>query len=216
MRIGIGITTYNRPQHLKQCLKNILAFDDRPDNKIYVHHDKEQRGIAYGKNKCLEALKDCDHIFLFDDDCFPKKEGWINFFVNSGQEHALYMNKDYGLFAQNEQIGYYANASGVFMYLTKKVFKAVGYFNPSYGRFGFEHAGYSKRIFNAGLTLTNFPVIHGTDQYIHSLDLDGTKGYDIEHFSTVTGEERSRCIAENDPIYIKETTSKQVYYEFKP
>jgi hypothetical protein len=220
MRIGIGITTHHRPEHLKLCLDVInsrICYSAGNNLSVYVHEDHHQRGIAFSKNMCLYHLKNCDYIFLFDDDCFPKKEGWIDFFINSGVNHALYMNNSYGLFAQNEQIAYYANASGVFMYLTKKVIETVGYFNPAYGRFGFEHAGYSKRIFNAGLSLTNFPVLHKTHEYLHALDIDGTEGYEyLNHVSTVTGEERSKCIAENDPIYIKETTSRQVYYEFKP
>lgn len=213
--IGIGITTCNRPEHIKLCIEQIKKYTK--DYKIYVHDDLDKRGVAWGKNKCLYNLKDCDHIFLFDDDCFPIAPNWTEFFIKSGHKHTLYMNGYYGLFAQNEELAYYANASGVFMYLTKEVLDKVGYFNPAYGRFGFEHAGYSKRIFNAGFTLTNFQVLHKTHQYIHSLDIDGVKGYEyLNHESTITGEDRTKCINENNPIYIAETTSKQIYYEFKP
>lgn len=225
MKIGIGVITYNRPEHLKLFMEQLVntchiindEYSGEHTYKLWTYEDKKQKGVAYGSNICLYNLRHCDHIFLFNDDCFPIHPDWVNFFVNSGQEHALYMNKDYSPFMQNEQICYYANASGVFMYLTKKAFNTVGYFNTEYGRFGFEHAAYSKRIFNAGLTLTNFPCLHNTNQYLHALDLDGTKGYEfLNHVSTITGEERTKCIKENDPIYIKETTSKQIYYDFKP
>ena len=212
--IGIGVITHERPKHIEfvlECIRHTTSGDF----KVFIYDDSiKKKGIAYGKNQCLEGLKGCDHIFLFDDDCFPKKVGWTDYFINSGYKHLLYMNKDYGIFAQNEDVFYCANASGVFMYLTKEVFDKVGYFNPAYGRFGFEHAGYSKRIFNAGFTLTNFQVLHKTSEYIYALDIDGTKGYEfLKHESTVTGAERRKCIDENDPIYIAETTSKQIYYD---
>lgn len=212
-KIGIGVTTTGtRPDHLKWCIDSIEKFTD--SYALHVEVDKEQKGVAYSKNMCLYALKDCDYIFLFDDDCAPKQKKWEHFFIGSGHNHLLYMKPSYGKICEFGNVEYYTNASGVFMFLTKKVIEKVGYFNPSYGRYGLEHAGYSKRIYHAGLTNTNFQVLKGSDKYLHSLDIDGS--LDFPHFSTVNGEEREKFIQENDPTYIFETSSKKYYYDFKP
>jgi len=212
MKIGIGITTHNRPEHLEWCVKSIHKYTE--NCKVYIYDDKESKGVAYSKNMCLYNLKDCDYIFLFDDDCAPKQKGWVDLFIHSGENHLLYMNKSYEYTCEFGDIEYYTNCSGVFMFLTKKVIEKVGYFNPEYGRYGLEHAGYSKRIYHAGLTNTNFQVIKRSSDYLHAIDFDGEVGF--KHFSTVTGEERKKCEEINDPIYRYETSTRNYYYDFKP
>ena len=67
--IGIGITTYNRPDMLNKCLEHIKKHTFNDNVTIYVADDSnERKGVAYRKNECLRALKDCDYVFLFDDD----------------------------------------------------------------------------------------------------------------------------------------------------
>lgn len=212
MKIGIGITTHNRPEHIKWCVESIEKYTD--DYTLYVHDDKESKGVAYSKNMCLYNLRDCDYIFLFDDDCAPIKKNWVHFFIGSGANHLLYMNQNYKEICRFGRLMYFTDASGVFMFLTKKVIEKVGYFNPDYKRYGFEHAGYSKRIYHAGLTNTNFQVLEGSEEYLHAIDFDGEVGF--PHYSTIEGEERSKCLAENDPTYLYETSSRQFYYDFKP
>lgn len=216
MTIGIGITTYNRPEHLKLC-QQMIDFNTDYGFRFYVHDDKEQKGIAYGKNMCLNKLKDCDHIFLFDDDCFPIKEGWIDYFINSGYNHSCYMTGKYQPLHYADKHTTYLGASGVFMYITKKTLETVGYFNPEYGRYGFEHAGYSHRVFQAGLIPSRFICLNDTKDYIHSLDLDGIEGYEyLDHKCTLNDDEKRESIRLNDKIYHKETTEHQIYYDFKP
>lgn len=212
MKIGIGITTQNRPDHIKWCVESIEKYTE--DYTLYVHNDTEQKGVAYSKNMCLSKLKDCDYIFLFDDDCAPKAKGWVDFFINSKQNHLLYMNKNYKPICEFGEVVYFTDASGVFMFLTKEVIDKVGYFNPDYKRYGFEHAGYSKRIYHAKLTNTNFPVLKGSDKYLHAIDFDGNVGF--PHYSTIEGEERSKCLEDNNPTYIYETSTRNFYYDFKP
>ena len=215
--IGIGITTTpNRRKHLELCLHQINKHT--PFAKVYVHEDVDGKGVAYGKNMCLYNLKDCEHIFLFDDDCFPKADGWVEFFINSGKEHLLYMTpKHYQYLMTIGGVEYYGLSAGAFMYISKKAFETVGYFNPEYKRYGYEHAGYTHRIFRARLTPTKYPVLVGTSNYIHSLDINGTEGYDIEHKPSLTKEEYETNLNINNPIYMKETgQSTQIYYEFTP
>lgn len=218
LKIGCGITTYLRPKHLELILKQIELYKGDHEISVYVWDDSEQkRGIAYGKNMCLSNLRNCDHIFLFDDDVFPIAEGWIDYFINSGYNHACYMNSKYQIVYSGEKHTSYNMSSGVLMYLTKHCFETVGYFNPKYGRYGYEHAGYSHRIFEAGLTPSRFLCLKDTHKYFHALDLDGIGGYEyLDHKRMITEEERTESVRANNSVYHEETTNHKIKYEFKP
>ncbi len=101
MKIGIGITTHNRPQVFRHTLRNVLKFAPR-GAKVLVVDDAStdtvreatyrfdvNAGIARAKNKCLELLEDCDHIFLFDDDTYPIKKGWEQPYIDSAEPHLM-------------------------------------------------------------------------------------------------------------------------------
>lgn len=217
--IGIGITsTPNRPEHLKLCLEMIEKYTFNKDYRLYYYIDTDAKGVAYGKNMCLYNLQDCEHVFLFDDDCFPKKEGWTDFFINSGYNHLLYMTpKHYQKLMTIGNLEYYGLSAGAFMYMTKKAIDTVGYFNPDYKRYGYEHAGYTHRIYRQKLTPTKYPVLVGTSDYIHSLDINGVGEYNIEHKPSLTKEEYETNLNINNPIYMRETGLNEfIRYEFTP
>lgn len=91
--IGIGITTRHRPTIFAKTLSQIKKFQP-PNSKIVVvddsdDNDKERLGIARAKNKCIAQLKDCDHIFLFDDDLYPIKEGWAEFYIKASKDSKI-------------------------------------------------------------------------------------------------------------------------------
>ena len=210
MKIGIGVTTYNRPRHAELCEKQItgLTFSqsystngggvigaDFNHNTVYmlvVDDSKERKGIAYRKNECLKRLAHCDYIFLFDDDCFPIKDGWAEFFIGahkaSGQHHFLYLKETSTIRLiqahQNRDLGAdykfsirtimeYNNCGGCFMFLTKEVIEKVGGYCKDYGYYGFEHAGYSQRIHAAGLTpMGAYLCPAGAGEYIYAMDYD--------------------------------------------
>src|SRR5690606_11244947 len=79
-RIGIGITTRNRPEALKTTLENVrkhfppgarlVVVDDASEKPVPEADFRFPRnvGIARAKNKCLKMLQDCEHLFLLDDD----------------------------------------------------------------------------------------------------------------------------------------------------
>ena len=216
--IGVGYITHRRPQHLEYCLQQIDKFKGDHNIEVYVWDDSDQqKGIAYGKNMCLYHLQHCDHIILMDDDCWIKDFGAFDYFINSGYNHACYMNNSYQVAFSGPVHTSYQMSSGVFIYLTRKAFETVGYFNPKYGRYGYEHAGYSHRIFEAGLTPSRFLCLNDTNKYIYALDLDGIKGYEyLDHKRTITEEDRNESCRANNPIYHEETTNHQIKYEFKP
>ncbi len=244
MKIGIGVTTYNRPEHLdlftKQIKLNGAAFVsnsvrewERNCYPVIISNDsKDRKGIAYRKNECLRALKDCDYIFLFDDDCFPIKEGWAEFFIEaskaSGQQHFQYLKEtptikrigDKGMINPKDgqgtgvtvlnplMISIYNNSAGCFMFMTKECIEKVGAYNPSYGIYGFEHCGYSNRIHKAGLTpLGAYTCPAGAGEYMYSLDLDFHMPFkkQLNHKSSIEIDKMAEYVEQNKQIYLTDT-----------
>lgn len=110
MKIGIGITTRNRPEIAIEALE--IFHINRPDDSIICVIDdasvlppfgfgrclynifrfENHVGVGVAKNKCLELLYDagCTHFFLFDDDCRPIVNEWWLPYINSGLYHACW------------------------------------------------------------------------------------------------------------------------------
>ena len=191
--IGIGITTYNRPECLEECLKNIYKHTFTNNVKIYVatDTDEDRRGVAFRKNECLRSLKNCDHIFLFDDDCYPIKDGWIEFFIRKSQgEHVLFLNdKLHNHIVTMSNIRCYNDCGGVFMYITKEHLNKVGAFNEKFEGYGFEHCDWSIRC-NDNKKV--FYMIQGTEEYLFAHDYSTAN-----HKSSITDEEKQIHIKNN-------------------
>lgn len=215
MRIGIGITTYNRPEVLEVCKTQILANSFSHNITLYVAEDTDQdrKGVAYRKNECLRALQDCDYIFLFDDDCYPININWINFFIDSGQNHLLFMDKKFhkkdfvelNIYNGNDfvcTVERWSDCGGVFIFLTKEVVKTFGAFNGKYGLYGFEHADYSNRIMGEK---NNYPMLKGTDKHIYAKD------YSEENFkSSISDSDKNKFFKTNFNKYFNEPQQKYI------
>lgn len=216
MRIGIGVTTYNRPEHAKLFGEQIRKYQPEECDFIAVDDTKDRKGIAYRKNECLRALKDCDYVFLFDDDCFPIKEGWASWFIAKAShnhiKHMMYLKETPTLkkIESNNGIDVYNNCAGCMMFLTKEVIEKVGAYNPKYGMYGFEHAGYSNRIHKAGLTpLGAYTCPEGAGDYIYSMDLDNYLPFNkrVKHTPSMADDIKniSNYIAINKIVYLQDT-----------
>ncbi len=209
-KIGIGVTTTgNRRNHFDLWVNQVagLGLFDK------MSYSKDFDTIAKAKNNNLNDLKDCDYIFLFDDDCFPIKEGWAEFFIEhhkrTGNHHFLYLNHTHRPINVIDGIGSYLNCGGCFMFLTKEVINKVGYFYDKYEKYGYEHAGYSNRIHQAGLTPSGMCLCpEGSNQYIHSLDLD-LKKFDIDHTPSLNVHEVLKHSTANQQLYKEDI--KEIY-----
>lgn len=217
-KIGIGVTTYNRPEHIKlwhEQMKKHIPSVTIP-HEVYIASDSQMRmGIAYRKNECLKALRHCDFIFLFDDDCFPIKDGWADYFIEqhkaSGQHHFLYLKETSTIKknGQNLSINIYDNCGGCFMFLTKEVIEKVGGYNKNYGYYGFEHAGYTSRIHHAGLTpMGMYLCPENAAQYIYAMDYDFHLPFNrqLKHTMSLINEVNSiaKYIEENHKVYVED------------
>lgn len=194
--IGISIsTTPNRKDVFKYCLDKHLQYT--PESvMLSVVEDSDYKGIAYSKNKGLEALEECEHVFLLDDDVFPTDKDWINQYLEAHKQHPdqkvlLYQNdtcvkiKDYG------SVTRYRQMSGVLFSLTRAAIKRIGGFQTNYAPYAWHDLSYRYRCSNAGL----MPLGDCTpnNAHLHSFDLDGTPA-DFEGYfkSSVSLEQKER------------------------
>ena len=207
-KIGIGITCCGRPEVEAQTILMISRFLVSAYNyKIVITHDVPPfKGVARSKNYCLYHLKNCDFIFLFDDDCFPIRPGWIERILItaeiSGENHFTYCDpardnisgsKRYG--KKHVAINSCHRAGAPFMFLTKKVIETVGGFYIGYDRYGFEHVGYSRRIYAAGLTSNVLVMPEDLSEFLCSRDYE-----DPNFQSSISQAEKQRYIDDNRKI----------------
>lgn len=207
-KIGIGCTTYNRPECLAKWKWQIAKHTNMDNVLIYIADDsRDRKGVAFRKNECLRALKDCDYIFLFDDDCYPIKDGWIDFFINSKKKHLLFLNDSHiktHTIQWNENDKWnlafaYKECGGVLMFMTKDVVHKVGAFNEEFHLWGFEHAEYSQRI--ASLTYPKsrpYVSLSDTDKYIYAEDYSNPN-----HNSSISLHEKNELFKKNLPTFAK-------------
>lgn len=179
-KIGIGITTYNRYNVFKNTYQEIIKYS--PEGaKIVVVDDcsnvpvkeatvrfEKNKGAATAKNKCFELLEDCDHIFLFDDDCYPKSYDWWKPYAYSKHVHYNYTFKYTKHLINGVMVS--DNPNGCMMYFKRKVLDVVGGFDTTFGKYGYWHASMSCRIYNAELTPFPFIDVKGSEKLFVSLD----------------------------------------------
>jgi glycosyltransferase involved in cell wall biosynthesis len=191
--IGIGITTHNRhtlwPTTVAKIIENtpgakVVVVDDASKVAVRMagvemYRFNDNVGIARAKNKCLELLSDCEHIFLFDDDTHPLAPGWHEPYVNSPEHHLMYLfdkwangrpvGDDAILYSGNGHRAH-AHARGCMMYIDNVALATVGGLDTRFGKAMNEHLDWSLRIHNAGLTTFPYMDVAGSDQLIHSMD----------------------------------------------
>lgn len=234
--VGIGITTRNRKQCLEQCLKHcreytpgavIVVVDDASDDPVEGadFRFEDNVGIATAKNKCIELLVDagCQHLFLFDDDCWPIKEGWTEPYVASPEPHLMYVFVEFAgkpgllndtkvLYADDTHTAY-SHPRGCMLYVDARVLEVVGGMDSSFDRWGYEHGDWSNRIHAAGLTTFRYADVTGSADLIYSSDehwYDGEK-----HTSTVPGGERAKTAATNQAVH-DDRFDRAVYCPYRP
>lgn len=180
MRIGIAITTVPKRKELHQKQMEYFAKFAPENAFIYVHNDWQGIGIAKSKNKCFSELMEagCTHLFLFDDDCWPIKDGWIELFTKSNLFHSSLTfthhtdgtpNK-HKLIRTLKGIDYFSNGCGMMLYYTRKCIEQIGGMDIRYTKWGYEHGGLSMRIKNIGMTDSTFVAPVGAMDYFYSAD----------------------------------------------
>lgn len=194
MRIGVGVsTTTRRPDHFERWV-DLLASDLFVNiTDKYIAHDIDS--VAKSKNECLRNLRECDYVFLFDDDCFPIKAGWEKIFIDAhnafGCHHFSYLHNFLHVrkVGGKDGISTYNNSIGCMMFLTKDAIERVGAYDEGYGKYGYEHVDYSERVLMAGLAPARNICPDVAPEYIYSMDIDGWMKFDFKHHHTLTPDE---------------------------
>jgi len=184
----------------------------------------ENKGIAAAKNKCLELADEwgADHIFLFDSDAWPKKQGWELPYIESKEPHLMYI---FTKFADDGPNGHnlsdcveiyrdssivaYNHVRGCVLYLDSRVLPVVGGFDERYGKAMFEHTDYSNRIHNNGLTSFRVMDVPESESLIYSMDEYR------EASSSISAAQRQIGLRDNRSLWKASLTSKE-YCQYKP
>jgi glycosyltransferase involved in cell wall biosynthesis len=187
MKIGIGITTRNRRDTAQKTISEIKKFLPKGSKLVIVDDASDepfkgatfrfpfQAGIAKAKNKCLELLDDCDHIFLFDDDCYPVKDGWADAYIKSGLNHASFnfIWRGDGMKPIEElrnNVLSWSSPRGCLMYFTKECLVRCGGMDEGFAIWGYEHPDYSRRVWEMKMNPVPFPDIKGSEEFFYSYD----------------------------------------------
>lgn len=197
--IGIAISNYNRPEILEKSLKKHLKYlpegarliivDDGstelPSNSLKIIEAvdiwwplQSNRGISVVKNKSLELLENCEHIFLFDSDTYPTKKGWEKPYIESKEPHLMYGFESAPTHwpakpVQHGDLVSWDKPRGCMLYVESRVLPVIGGMHNVYGKHGREHVNWSDRIHALGLT--TYPYADVINAEIHCLDEDGVQ-----------------------------------------
>lgn len=212
MKIGIAVTTYHRDGIANYCIEQWEKNSPDDFELIVV---KDIQGVARAKNICLKLLYEAGvtDFFLADDDCYPISKDWWKPYVNHKEPYLMYQFKlsnkpprDMRIIKKTKTTIAYSHTRGAMIYVNKKVLDTVGGMDTRYV-FGYEHADWTNRIHNSGLTKYRAMDIPGSDKLFYCLDQDGL----IK--SSVPETLRRRNLVKNRRLYIKSKTSRE-YKEF--
>ena len=209
--IGIGVTTYNRNKIAANTLAQIKAFAPA-EAKIVIVDDGSpvpfvgasyrfnvNQGAPTAKNKCLELLEGCEHIFLFDDDCHPVVKGWELPYIEAEAEHLNFTFKYPHVEAKGLKI--HTNPNGCMMYISKKALEVVGGFDTKFIKYGYWHGAYANRVYNAGLNAFPFMDVVGSSALFCSMDRDNTV--------RTASPDRRKYLPKNKQRYLEQINSSE-------
>ena len=225
-KIGIAITTHNRPAILKKALTEQQRFlpagallcvvDDgsTPPAKIptgvYCVRHPQAKGIPAAKNAGIQALMEagCTHLFLFDDDAYPLCANWYLPYIRSPEPHlcAIFTHwadgtpvGDCQVIGGDDQHLWYSHARGYLVYLHRSAVEKVGGMDSIYQTGYEEHLDLSDRLYAAGLTSWRYMDVKDSDKLLYSADQSHAVS------TSQPQENRLQLIARNQPIRLART-----------
>lgn len=207
MKIGIGVSTTS-----KRTISENYKKWSNPDAIFEVYSDDNREGVARSRNLLLSRLKDCDHVFLFDDDCYPVMSGWEDYYISTCQEFGVQKSSLPETFKSNllgvdKEMGRWDSCIGCFTYLSKTALETLGGFSTSYKGYGYEDHEYHVRAYYAGLTggfYNSCPI--RAISYIHSQDV-----FSENPIPNYSFDEKSEFIRKNHSTYAKEIESGVIW-----
>jgi hypothetical protein len=201
-KIGIGIITCDRLDYLKKLIKsldNVLASDiivindgeqQLNSDKLKVYNNvPPKQGVGKAKNQALKYLKNCDYIFLLEDDIIIKDktvfEKYIEASKLSGIQHfnfafhgvdnylpngspAVRLKLDY---SSTISVCLYPNLYGAFSMYTKECIEKIGLMDEFYYN-AMEHVDHTAAIIKGSMhpPFRWFADIADSNNYIEEID----------------------------------------------
>ncbi|MBE7179784.1 MAG: glycosyltransferase [Terriglobus roseus] len=178
IKVGLGITTYNRRDLIESSLdcieatssldlQIVVANDGSTDNTAAYLESRHgitvinapNRGISWNKNRALfylASVERCDVIILIEDDVRPNRVGWD---IEWALAACAYGHVNY---APPWFLGHYggtgrwhkpyrsAVVSGQCSAFTAEALAFGGYLDTRFGKYGHEHVEHTLRMIRAG------------------------------------------------------------------
>ena len=119
-----------------------------------------RQGVAVNKNTGLELMMDntkARHLFLSDDDTWPLYAQSLDKHIDSPLRHSMVCWGASRLTRSSKHFAEWNWPRGVMLYVDRRVVTEVGGMDERFGAGGHEHAEWSMRIHNAGLSPVEFP-----------------------------------------------------------
>lgn len=171
-RVGVGIATYNRASNLRDTLSGVISTstpdiivvaddgstDDTPDvmsdfpDMTYLR--APNGGIARNKNRLLFrlfAIERCDVVILLEDDTRPILKGWLDEWARAVIAYGSVSVGDEANMTSLVYGGYTAkNTTAQVWAIHSRAWRDMGYMDPRFRGYGFEHAEYQRRAARMG------------------------------------------------------------------
>jgi glycosyltransferase involved in cell wall biosynthesis len=182
-KIGLGLVTYNRENYFKKSFESVpkdgtldeivIVNDGTPYNidinVDLIQHDKN-KGVGISKNDAFKYLlsKNCDYIFLMEDDIIIKDKSVFDRYINAHKETGIhhFNYSQHGLMNKipntetpkpistieykNTSIQLYLHCVGAFSFYTKKCLDKVGLMDENFYN-ATEHLEHTYNIIKAGM-----------------------------------------------------------------
>lgn len=180
------------------------------------------RGVISNKNRALWALQDCETLCILEDDLFPSSSGWYEIYEEAARqswihhfcrvqppriiqetipEFQTYMNEKGFTPIYGETV------RGDLTFITSRVIKEVGGFNPEFKGVGHGHREWSERVLKAGLVRhpNNWVDIkEASEKFIQVGDTTGGRWDMVE-------KELDRQLRRNKKLYEKLKKANYIY-----
>lgn len=156
----VAEVVYEHTESVYRVGQRALDSRQHPDT-WYAPETGERLGVAVSKNTGLELLMTVphvEHLFLCDDDTWPRFPQSLTKHTELEQPHSMVCWGKHRFAQINPDlwIAEWTWPRGVLLYQTRAVVEKVGGMDERFGMGGHEHAEYSMRIHNAGLTPVPF------------------------------------------------------------
>lgn len=208
MKPLITYTTWRREIELVECLNHHAKYSKGIDIFVYSDDKDNPVGISKAKNACIREFMagDYTHLFMFDDDSYPIKNGWHELYTQSELNHACYTF--YRPKKRHKTHNEYRLSNGCMIYMTRGCVETSGGMDVDlYNKY--EHKLLSENIYAWGLTPCPFLDVPNSSEYLYCKDQDNgfKRSFDNKTLK--------RLLDENRPIYHEKKNKLPMFFRYK-